>query len=346
MWIKSAIYLLGHAAEREPRFIEMQYYQLLRYIGALEEKLGQHFEVEGVFIDLNIPRGEQLSQLKQLVGAIRQGGVNTVFINIHGGDPRGTDYLGQVTRLLETEGVKVFNACYDNEKALQELIVSQCGEDARSWENNDDDDFVMLFPATAAAITRFVIEEHLGDPELDRRVWRSLDFLAKENPHQFHSIPLLSERKWRWIRKRQEAREDERRLTETLYQMGPSDNPRLLEEGIYGDNRARNAEELAWAEERLTKQLSFERVCKDRVVSYTRIGDEHVVYADPRKSGIIYFHVYYLSEKGSGRPPKKRWGRRLKAGDGLGQFYMRDQWHKDLAQKYLKYLTPILQESD
>jgi hypothetical protein len=73
------------------------------------------------------------------------------------------------------------------------------------------------------------------------------------------------------------------------YQTGPECEGKLLSEH---SGQARGDEELVVAEHRLG-QLGFVCLRSARsVVSYTRAIDGHVIYADPRAAGAIWFHCY------------------------------------------------------
>lgn len=76
------------------------------------------------------------------------------------------------------------------------------------------------------------------------------------------------------------------------YQTGPECEGVLLSEH---SGQPRSEEELAMAEHRLT-QLGFVRLRSARsIVSYTRAVEGHVIYADPRASGVVWFHCYRRS---------------------------------------------------
>jgi hypothetical protein len=73
------------------------------------------------------------------------------------------------------------------------------------------------------------------------------------------------------------------------YQTGPECEGKLLSEH---SGQARGDEELVVAEHRLG-QLGFVCLRSARsIVSYTRAIDGHVIYADPRAAGAIWFHCY------------------------------------------------------
>jgi hypothetical protein len=104
------------------------------------------------------------------------------------------------------------------------------------------------------------------------------------------------ERGEREQQQRETAELSERRKTETLYRVGPSTAPVLLEEGLLNLDRPRPLSEgeggLKWAEQRLFA-LGFTINVDGHEKSYTRRGDDDfVVYADPRMAGEIRFRVY------------------------------------------------------
>jgi hypothetical protein len=91
-----AIYLVGHGPRRQPRPIELQHARILRYLDALEKKLGIDFWTREVFVDLNWPRtnywiAEHFPELLKLAGAIREKSHNTIIVDLA---PGGSEELG------------------------------------------------------------------------------------------------------------------------------------------------------------------------------------------------------------------------------------------------------------
>jgi hypothetical protein len=110
-----------------------------------------------------------------------------------------------------------------------------------------------------------------------------------------------------------------RRQRETLYKIGLSQSPELIDE-LPSWQSARNPEELAWAEKRLVT-LGFKIVSDGSVKSYIDELDHFVVYADPRAKNRIGFSVYKKSIATGHNPP-------------INSFSLLDGWKHDLLGKY------------
>jgi hypothetical protein len=140
--------------------------------------------------------------------------------------------------------------------------------------------------------------------------------LARDYWHvKFHDQEVAEEAE-------KQARILERKKTEALYQIAPNEEPELIDERAGYSNSPRNAEEMAWAEERLS-ELGFQINSEGNVKSYISEMENFVVYADPRSNGEIRFTVYK-------KPlPKRRrralWNR---------SFSLKDNWKHDLRGKY------------
>jgi hypothetical protein len=117
-----------------------------------------------------------------------------------------------------------------------------------------------------------------------------------------------------------QALKEQRKNTELVYRIGPKEDPELLEDGIYCGDGARDPANLPWAEQRLSS-LGFETVADGRIRSYTQVGEDFIVYADPRAKGEISFRVYRI-------PPPKRLGGSYQC------FVLKDSGKNDLAVKY------------
>jgi len=116
---------------------------------------------------------------------------------------------------------------------------------------------------------------------------------------------------------------EDRRNSETLYRLAPSDKPVLLDEGLtYSWRPARDDNELSWAETRLAA-LGFKVLMEGRIKAYVKEHGEFVVYADPRPKGEIVFSLHMTGPKTKKRP---RWIRPT--------FSIRDAWKNDLHDKY------------
>lgn len=131
-------------------------------------------------------------------------------------------------------------------------------------------------------------------------------------------------------RELEKARITARREGETLYRTGPSSEPKLLDEGIWGST-PRGQEQIVVAEHRL-RDLGFEIEKDANVVSYVFTIGKYRVLADLRKSERIDFVVYDTERKG--RAP---WGNER-------TFYLLDNWKKDLTEKFSSRLNQAVRE--
>lgn len=125
-----------------------------------------------------------------------------------------------------------------------------------------------------------------------------------------------------------EARElaaAERRRTERLFVVDPSEPPKLLNEsssGYFRDPKdCRGANELVFAEQRL-REIGFEIQTTDRVTTYRFTSGECNVLADPREKGRITFLVYMQNPK------------RKKTAYLTRSFHLPDSWKKELSRKF------------
>jgi hypothetical protein len=113
------------------------------------------------------------------------------------------------------------------------------------------------------------------------------------------------------------------------YQTGPECDGQLLSDH---SSQPRSEHELAAAVHRLT-QLGFVCLRTERsVVSYTRAIDGHVIYADPRAAGAIWFHCYH---RRPGMTPRG-WEQRFPS------FKLRDSWNLAVFDKFEAWLAQLL----
>ena len=109
---------------------------------------------------------------------------------------------------------------------------------------------------------------------------------------------------------------ENRRKSETLFQVDPDGPAKLIDEGMSW-SKPRNSDELIWAEDRLAT-LGFETHVEKNARSYTSKPGRFVVYADPHANGAIRFRVYLRSVRG----PE------------YSSFRLNDQWKNDILGKY------------
>jgi hypothetical protein len=120
---------------------------------------------------------------------------------------------------------------------------------------------------------------------------------------------------------------DERRRTERVFLTDPSLPPQLFDEHLYSfsSGKARSADELAMAEERL-RSLNFQIDVNDNVIAYKFRHEHFLVLADPRTAGRIEFRVFN-SER-----PKRRIGT-------TETFHLLDILKNDLPAKFKERLS-------
>jgi hypothetical protein len=113
------------------------------------------------------------------------------------------------------------------------------------------------------------------------------------------------------------------------YQTGPECGGQLLSEH---SGQPRSEHELAAAVHRLT-QLGFVCLRSERsVVSYTRAIDGHVIYADPRAAGAIWFHCYRRRPGMTARGWEQR----------FPSFKLRDSWNLAVFDRFEAWLDQLL----
>jgi hypothetical protein len=121
----------------------------------------------------------------------------------------------------------------------------------------------------------------------------------------------------------------ERRKTERLFVVNPSEPQKLINESFryFRDpNYYRDAEGLAFAEQRL-RDIGFEIETTDRVTTCRFMSDECTVLADPREKGRISFLVYMQNPK------------RKKTSYLTESFHLLDSWKNELPRKFMDRLA-------
>ena len=341
MFLKAAVYLVGHGPYREPRLIELQYLRILRYRVALANKLDRNIAIMDIFIDMNFPRdatAENLPNLMVLIDRLNQGLYDMVLIDIDNSINQ-VHPICPVINTLEHTGVKVYNCYYDEEDALKNKFVRDYGEgSAEVADTSDAEDIITFFPALAGNIIYHAFEKELdnlnncynGD---FKRVYRKVDRLSMTNPYASGSFPRLSLRQKRDLRKIHEEQCELRRQSEPLYLLRPDCNGKLCDEGLIGDPRSK--EEMIRAEERL-KNLGFTKTCIENKISYQRNFQDCVVFADPRGKKRLEFYIYRINVT-----KHKKTRTIIK---NLGYFNIPDAWKKRLEQKFENKVLEIIKE--
>lgn len=132
-----------------------------------------------------------------------------------------------------------------------------------------------------------------------------------------------------------EAHLAERRQRESLVLIGPSEAPLLNDEKLGFQKEPREAQSLNWAETRLA-QLGFQLSESERVRSFTKHMEDHVVYADPRLRGELTFFVYPAPSAASAR-------RRSRSAARRETFALPDKWRHDLDEKFASRLARAIE---
>jgi hypothetical protein len=132
---RSALYLVTHGPYREPRFIELQYFRILRYQRALEEQVNRRFEGNTVFVDLNYPRFQVydsidrgLPNLRQLLDQVESKAYGVVFLYLRTSEDFQPSRYAFVPDLLRKAGAEVFNAYYDDGDVIAVLHHGRRGD--------------------------------------------------------------------------------------------------------------------------------------------------------------------------------------------------------------------------
>ena len=123
---------------------------------------------------------------------------------------------------------------------------------------------------------------------------------------------------------------DQRLKSETLILVAPGYPPELFDDRYElgsTKNQKQHLNRLIWAEKRL-KDLGFSIQVLNNIKSFTKEYDEFVVFADPRRKGLIGFDVYK-------KPlPKKIINGKHASTKFIGEFDIRDAWKHDLISKF------------
>jgi hypothetical protein len=127
-----------------------------------------------------------------------------------------------------------------------------------------------------------------------------------------------------------EHKKQQRRSTETTYQVDPFGPPKLMDEDTYSGEGARTSEQMLFARRRL-EQLGLEKRFESNVEAWVDERPDWIVYSDPRKSDRIYFTVW--KKPLPKRRPVSSYKYRIRS------FYLLDSWKNDLKKKYESRLS-------
>lgn len=122
-----------------------------------------------------------------------------------------------------------------------------------------------------------------------------------------------------------ENKKQQRRSTETTYQIDPFGPPKLIDEDVYSRDKARTTEQMLFARKRL-EDLGLEKRFESGVEAWVDERANWVVYADPRQPGRIDFTVW--KKPLPKRRPVNSYNYRIQS------FYLLDSWKNDLKKKY------------
>jgi hypothetical protein len=350
-----AIYLVGHGPRRQPRAIELQHVRILRYLHALERRLGTDFWTREVFVDLNWPRAnywvpEHFPELLKLAAAIREKSHDTVIVDLAPGDPRNWAPCDTIIPVLEGIGAKVYNAYFDDESALTEMIRDRYGKGADNVmfgsTPSDVSDFLAFFPALGSEIARHILrseDDRYGGPL--ERVFSRLHQIAEENPYASGQYPFLEDRLQRriWERTKEIEREEWKRRRndgEQIFRLGPGHAGVLLEEGLYRADHTRSPQELEWAEKRLTQELQFSKEVDGQYVAYVRDFEGYRIFGDPRSKGSLGFRLYREEVPPSQPQRKRKTDPEISASSP--DFCLLDTWKNRLEEKFLRLVRERL----
>jgi hypothetical protein len=299
----SAIYLVGDGPYREPRLIELQYLRVLRYANALGEKLKKRFGPFELFVDLAFPRAmdaEDVPSLMRLVGAIENGAIGTVFLDLQIGRPYSPYENQPVVNTLRKTNVRIYNAYHDDEDAISDKVRGLFrGKVPYFHGTSDAEDIVTLFPGLAASVAREAIclGDRCGQTISAESISSELHNLGTENPYNASSLPLLSARRHHEMWKRaDEMRKNEyakRRLSEPLFLLRPDEEGKLRDEDVW-NGETRDDQQLEWALHRLCDQLGFTSRVSGQATMYAREIEGDLVVADRRRVGAIEFGIYHF----------------------------------------------------
>lgn len=336
--MKTAIYLCGHGALREPRIIELQYLRILRYLNALEEKIEKLINVEEVFVDVNFPRSsytEGLYNLKRLTLEIKEKKIEAVILDICLESGYQTYRYDSIIWELEKAGAKVYNCYYDDEEALLAKLRNGYGSKVQGYHlPTDSEEFFTLFPTLSSRIISDAIEDYKKDKEeasIDH-VYRRIQFLREAKPYSGGSYPWITHSRFLMLMKLRESDFAERRLTEDVYILSPSGTGSLIDEGI---SNPRNSKSMEWSIERVIG-LGFKHEIEENrnafVMEYAR---DIIVYADPREEGNIAISVYKIEREEESNNAQKSIRE-------MGKFKILDGWKNELYDKFKIRIDSLL----
>jgi len=294
---RAAVYLVGQGTYREPRFIDIQYLRIERYVQTFHElNPDSYIRIENVYTDINFPRKDRLlddyPQFKQMIIDIKQGLYNAVLVDIEEGWAFSPYQMSPILNTLDNLNIKVINSYYDSEKIMKEYYIDRFGEGAEDYVySSDPEDVITFFPEIVSGVIYAVTK---GNSNLET-VFHELDSYKPYTASQL--LPMMSPEKSTQMIALAEKNRQKRKENEPVYIFSTDDTGYLVEESI-GKKNVRNEEEWQFAEERL-RILGFQRNDINKKISYTRNINDIVIYADPRRKGKITFHFYKMNNKKS-----------------------------------------------
>lgn len=337
--IKAAIYLVNQGPYREPRMMDLQYFRILRYADAMNRILGTDIDIVGVYCDYNYPKQNlfydpsKFPGLKALMDAFARGEFGTVLLDVEFGRAYRPYEWDALFAKLKAAEIPFYNAFTDD--MLKKDVVSRFGKyaDYDIASITEAEDMVTFFPALACSMAEELLKDLLdrSSPEHDW-IRSRLHHIAKENTYQTRR-PEFSRRFWGRIDERRKEERAQRKLTETLYKLGPDDEGHLLEDNLAYSNEPRNEEGLAWAENRVCKVFGLPKVAEGRTISYQATIKGLRVFADIRSERTIVFYVYPPDDR------EKKKGRRKGKTPLLTQFKFADTLKNNLRRNLVAYIS-------
>jgi hypothetical protein len=317
----SALYLVAHQGPlRKPRPVEIQHMRIRRYIDLLRQLRGvehRYSEGEDIYIDFNLTGTGQFPGLMRLGERISQHKYRAVFVDLVGQSSfPGDSFRDTAYSKLEYTLAQLPIEVIDISRDPSGVLVERLSELTKSWARvmcgemvDASHDMVCFFPALSAQIIEAAFFQS-GD-QLHETVSRRIEVLSKDNPYSGGREPWLPEPLWYAYRQyerqsKEEENEARRAKGEALYRVAPGDEPKLIDQDLWGNEPPRTPESLAAIEARL-HTFGFEKHVEGQVVSYERQYANFVLFADPRHEGKIKIQVFRFVPATGKRGSKPKW---------------------------------------
>ena len=133
--------------------------------------------------------------------------------------------------------------------------------------------------------------------------------------------------------KTQKQQTEQRRKTERVYLIDPSEPPKLFDEDSWRLRETRSPQQLAEAEQRL-REFGFEAEINGNMIAYKLLHEGRLVLADSRQAGRIDFTVF---ANPSGKRPSR-------TNPGRAHFHFRDEWRRDAPARFTAELAQAVEK--